>query len=367
MPRIDGEIPDRLVQHEARLAARRLGLRPALHPDRHVRVVVVLEIIVHVPGNLPWIFHRAGDRREGEVRRIDSLPIKRIGRTDIQRLHRERRTVPPRVGFAPFRRFLGHRAGCRIRDFNGLEGKVQRFLALGRTRRGVVVCEVDCEHALQRVIAVILQRDFELVEGLVGCHDVGIVAAVDILNPLRLREQVWILRVDVLDAADAELVVRAGAGGARHRHALEERIGLPVKSTRIVAIPPRAPFGRTALPRAAKDLVVEVGRHVFPVDLLGITVGGPPHAVPFELDVPAVVDQLGLQVLRRRIRAGVFDDRQRPARRGIGRGKGKHAQNRRACGQSPSPKAEYFCFRHLQPRSLMLRVIVDTRTKSNIL
>ncbi len=330
-------------------------------------MVVVLEIIVHVPGNLPWIFHRAGDRRESEVRRILRSGPHRIGRAHTYFRHRERRTVPPRVGLTPDRRGLGRRAGLRIRDFDGLEGKVQRFLALGRTRRGVVVCEVDCEHALQTRIAVILQRDFELVEGLVGCHDVGIVAAVDILNPLRLREQVWILRVDVLDAADAELVVRAGAGGARHRHALEERIGLPVKSTRIVAIPPRAPFGRTALPRAAKDLIVEVGRHVFPVDLFGEPVGGPPHAVPLERNIPPIIRQGGHQVLRRRIRVFMFDDRQRPARRGIGRGKGKHAQNRRACGQSPSPKAEYFCFRHLQPRSLMLRVIVDTRTKSNIL
>ena len=329
-PRVEADVPDRLVQDAARRGARRLGLRPALYPDRHVRVVVVFEVAPGAPADPSRLSRRAGGR-EGEVRRIDGL--RSVRRPHVQRLHRKRRAVPPHIGLLPFRRGFGMPAV--VRDFDGLEGEEQRLLAIVRARRGVGVGDLDRRlAALRRGGGALDQRKSERVERAVGLHGLGPVAEIGVLR----RVGVFIRRgIQALSAPDgialaphAELVVRPGAGVARQRHAVKERTRNAVvrgKPAQAAAVPPRVPLGRAARTGATVDGIVEVGRHVPPVDHPGVAVDGPAHAVPLEHDAPSVVRQRGRHVLRRRIRAGMIHRRERLPRRRRRDGKREECRN----------------------------------------
>ena len=261
-----------------------------------------------------------------------------------------------------------------VRDFDGLEGEEERLLAIVRARRGVGVGDLDRRlAALRRGVGVLDQRKSERVERAVGLHGLGPVAEIGVLR----RVWVFIRRgIQALSAPDgialaphAELVVRPGAGVARQRHAVKERARNAVvrgKPAQAAAVPPRVPFGRSARAGAAVDGIVEVGRHVPPVDPPGVAVDGPAHAVPLEHDAPSVVRQRGRHVLRRRIRAGMIHRRERlPRRRGLARR--PQEEHPHQGGQSPPPASLPFFHRDLhaiRDRSIRHCTVSDSLSKN---
>ena len=201
--RVNGYFPNGFVHYETRFAALGLGFCPALYPDGYVIVAVILQILICVPRD----GSRIGRRGQSEIVRSNLFRLGRIGRCQCERLHRKGSAVSPCVGLSAFCRGFGGSAGGRVRDFNRLEGEVQRLLTLRLARGGVGVLDTDGCVPIQRVGCTRLS-DCQFVEGLVCRHDIRVFAEVAVA--CRIREVLRVIRLDITVAADAVLVGLAG-------------------------------------------------------------------------------------------------------------------------------------------------------------